>query len=132
MERKRIVVKLKNSGLVYPPVTLNEYYIDDKPDQINFSIPTEYWPDVQKVLKGRYSKLSPAAKDMIRLNSGLNYRRERVIEGETQFDTDARLKALDLSDADDYRGQLEEMLGIKLSKDDELISPPGKNEIWIE
>lgn len=87
---------------------------------IQFSIPEHWQYDVQLFMKGKYSRMSEEAKQMIRQYSGLIYRKQR--EADKVIITDIRLQALDRSIA--VRELWETHYGVILDENDELLSMP--------
>ena len=85
---------------------------------IQFSIQEHWLADVQTFIKGKYSRMSDKAKEMIRIHSTLQFRERR--ESDKKIITDIRLLALERSIA--VKDLWEEHYGISLDKDDELLS----------
>ncbi len=95
---------------------------------LEFMIPEERWPDVQLFILGKYSKMSEAAKALIKANSTLHYKHYN--EQLKTYSTDYRLLALDKSEK--LKAKWESLLfdspycGV-LDDDMELLSPPPES-----
>lgn len=133
----RIVVEVVNTRLVFGSIWLNTYFMEEKDGVIQFEMPQRYRKDMLLVFEGKYSRMSEEAKDIIRKNSGLNWRKERRdIDGTLVHDSDARLMALDKNEA--LRERMNDILGLyergrntPIAEDSELLSPPVRDkEIW--
>ncbi len=144
MDKKSIVVEVIEPLMVSPRVRLHLNYRCTRVCQLSsnirssdnswvfeFSIPTLWKPDLEKFLNGQFSKMSEAAKDVIRTRSGLPYEKEeyRPGIGHTK-ETDLRLCALDKNNTS-LRRFWQDTLDVVLPKDMELLSIPSE-ETMIE
>ena len=128
---KKIIVDVRELEDVSPGIWVNEHLLQQDENVFIFNVPEHFLADVQLFLKGKYSRMSQEAHDSLRTFSGLNYKRESLGEsGERVFETDARLLALTRDEA--LREELEDLFDTRLSASDELMSPPTKEELWIE
>lgn len=127
----KIIVDVREIEGVFPGIWSHEDLLQQDENIFIFNVPKHFLKDVQLVIQGKYSQMSEEAHDTLRSFSGLNYKRETTMEnGDKVFETDARLLALTRDEA--LREALEELFDIRLSADDELMSPPTKQEFWIE
>lgn len=117
---------IKHRMLMHPNFTCvwkkeNRYYIQ-------YKIPEKWQPDVKLFLAGRFSEMSDGAKELIRLNSGLQW---RVPEPPSMVPmTDIRILALERSKA--VRDLMEDYYNITLDEKDELLSKPKPERIFID
>lgn len=90
-----------------------------------FEVPVYYREDVVKFRKGAYSKLSDAAKNLIKKKSGLTYR--QPAKG-GKYNTAIELLALDKDPV--LREYWEEKIGERLPPDAELFSIPDETNFY--
>jgi len=115
---------------VFPMIWQHEQLLQWDDHLFVFEIPKQFVSDVLTFIKGKYSHMSAEAKDSIRLYSSLAYREEKKQGNDSSFTTDSRLLALERDP--DLREHLEELLGVRISDKDELLSPPDSKEVWQE
>ena len=91
---------------------------------IQYSIPFKWQADIQLFIKGKYSRMSRGAKEMIQLHSGLQYRVRREVDNVPI--TDVRILALDRSVA--VRELWENFYGVDINEEDELLTELSKKD----
>lgn len=129
-EREVVVILRNRPALAYhlSPTFKADFDIEGK-FAIAFTIPEEYEEDFTKFLDGKYSQMSPEAKEIIKYSSGLRYnipdpaRPGNVI-------CDDKLLALDRHPQ--LRANLERSLNCVIPDDVELLSKPSVNELLIK
>lgn len=92
--------------------------------QIWFTIPSQWWMDVQLFIEGKYSRMSEESKSMIRTYSGLAYR--MVDFDGYELHTDYRLMALDKNPL--LRRKWEMLVGQGIPESLDLMQPPGDRD----
>ena len=120
-----IIVQLKDVKSFEHRMRLLPYFdkiLEDKNafSYVKFIIPEEWHSDIHIFLQGRFSQLTPAAKDRIKKHSGLMYR----VRVQGVITTDVRLLALEKRK--NLRELWEEYLDCKIDEDQELLSIPNK------
>ena len=108
------------------------HYVTDIEDDgkylILFTIPEEFKKEVDKFTEGKYSEFSDTAKDLIRTYSGLKYNVKVTTSKGTAQVTHAFLRAL-VKD-NDMRIQMEDYLGVKIDKSQELLAAPHEQNYY--
>jgi len=132
-----VILQLEKPSLdagVYPYTQWSQ--LDEQSGELRFyaafTIDPQFRKDVECFIKGKYSKFSVVAKDLICNNSGLLYN----LQERGKFLTDARLLALESTDTDEGISKRQELVyawsnelgdNCPLTVYDELMSIPDES-----